>query len=264
MVFLDLPLEILPEIFSHIVKPQHLAYLCLVNNSFRTFAVSKLYERVSIYSWHKEGKSKVYIPQKLLFLINPSHHPHFSQVIKLFGTLSRCPHLALLVFRLGKPLPMLSGFKALIPLSEIRDFPKALPDIDDYTLRHVLNGLKNCANLRSCTWTRDGSLNSSIIKALLQCKNLRDLELNGHNIGNYDPQLLLGFTELYRISLIMPSVPVVSQLKPWLLATGATLRSLTLLCKVRSTPTSGFQGLGEFSYNHSRRQAFSPMGFLKQ
>ena len=58
MVFLDLPLEILPEIFNHVVKPQHLASLCLVNNSFRTFAVCKLYERVSIYSWHKEGKTK--------------------------------------------------------------------------------------------------------------------------------------------------------------------------------------------------------------
>ena len=32
----------------------------------------------------------------------------------------------------------------------------------------------------------------------------------------------------------MPSVPVVCQLKPWLSATGATLRSLTLICKVRS------------------------------
>ena len=58
MVFLDLPLDILPEIFNHIVKPQHLASLCLVNNSFRTFAVCKLYERVFIYSWHKEGKTK--------------------------------------------------------------------------------------------------------------------------------------------------------------------------------------------------------------
>jgi len=58
MLFLDLPLEILPEIFSHITKPQHLASLCLVNNSFRTFAVPKLYERVSVYSWHKEGKAK--------------------------------------------------------------------------------------------------------------------------------------------------------------------------------------------------------------
>ncbi|KAF8816309.1 hypothetical protein BYT27DRAFT_7184152 [Phlegmacium glaucopus] len=199
MLFLDLPLEILPEILSHIVKTQHLASLCLVNSAFRTFAVSQLYEKVSIYSWHKEGKTKV---------------------IKLFDTLSRYPYLALLVFRL-----------------EIRDFPRAVIYLDDNILRHVLSGLKNCVNLRSCTWTREGSLNSAILEALLQCKNLRELELNGHNIGNYDPRLLLGFTELHRISLIMPTIPVVSQLIPWLSATGATLRSLTLLCKASSILT---------------------------
>ena len=115
----------------------------------------------------------------------------------------------------------------------MRDFPKAVTNFDDNLLRHVLNGLKNCVNLRSCTWTRDGSLNSNILEALHQCKNLQDLELNGHNIGNYDPQLLLRFTELHRISLIMPSVPVICQLKPWLSATGATLRSLFLACEVR-------------------------------
>ena len=101
-------------------------------------------------------------------------------------------------------------------------------------LHHVLNGLKNCANLRSCAWTRDDSLTSNILEALHQCKDLRELELNGHNIDDYGAQLLLGFTELHRISLIMPSVTLVRQFKPWVSATGATLRSLTLICKVRS------------------------------
>lgn len=137
------------------------------------------------------------------------------------------------MFRLGKPLKItLAQGLIPVPLSEIRDFPKAVTYLDDNILRHVLSGLKNCVNLRSCTWTREGSLNSDILEALLQCKNLRELELNGHNIGNYDPRLLLKFTELHRISLIMPTVPVVSQLIPWLSATGATLRSLTLICKV--------------------------------
>ena len=36
--------------------------------------------------------------------------------------------------------------------------------------------------------------------------------------ANYDPQLLLGFTELHRVSLIKLSLPVVCQLKPWLSA----------------------------------------------
>ena len=102
MPFLDLPLEILPEIFSHVVKPQHLASLCLVNNSFRTFAVYKLYDRISIYSWHKEGKTKACASRnnlKSLVLNNVLSY----QVIKLFDTLSHYPYLALLVSRLGKP-----------------------------------------------------------------------------------------------------------------------------------------------------------------
>ena len=59
MLFLDLPLEILPEILEYVVKPQHLAATCLVNKTFNLFATQRLYERISIYSWHKEGKAKV-------------------------------------------------------------------------------------------------------------------------------------------------------------------------------------------------------------
>ena len=55
---MDLPLEILPEIFSHIVMPRHLASLYLMNNAFRTFAVCELYKQVSIYSRHKEETTK--------------------------------------------------------------------------------------------------------------------------------------------------------------------------------------------------------------
>lgn len=58
MQFLDLPLELLPEIVQCIVKPHHLAQLCLVNKTFHLFAAPRLYERVYIYSWHREGKNK--------------------------------------------------------------------------------------------------------------------------------------------------------------------------------------------------------------
>ena len=57
--FSDLPLELLPIIFAHLIKPHHLALACLVNKPFQTFAVPWLYSHVSIYSWHKEGKIKV-------------------------------------------------------------------------------------------------------------------------------------------------------------------------------------------------------------
>ena len=57
--FNDLPLELLPLVLHHLVKPSHLSAVCLVNHSFYTFAVPLLYERVFIYSWHKEGKTRV-------------------------------------------------------------------------------------------------------------------------------------------------------------------------------------------------------------
>lgn len=57
--FLDLPVELLPIVVQHIVHPSHLAGVCLVNQSFYTFAVPLLYERIFIYGWHKEGKVKV-------------------------------------------------------------------------------------------------------------------------------------------------------------------------------------------------------------
>jgi hypothetical protein len=119
--------------------------------------------------------------------------------------------------------------------TEIRDFPKAVTTVDNDILSLVLRGLKNCINLKSCIWTRDGSLNSEFLKALQCCENLRGLEFNGHNDGHYDARLLLGFTNLERILIIMPSPVVVSQIKPWLSITGPTLRSFTLICKVSST-----------------------------
>lgn len=60
--FKDLPVELLPLVVLHVVRPSHLAALCLVNKTFYTFAVPLLYERVFIYAWHKEGKSKACCP----------------------------------------------------------------------------------------------------------------------------------------------------------------------------------------------------------
>ncbi|KAF8173723.1 hypothetical protein BJ912DRAFT_991755 [Pholiota molesta] len=200
MSFLDLPIEILPEVIEHVLKPQHLAQLCLVNKTFRAFATPRLYERIYIYSWHREGNPKL--------------------VIKLFDTLSRYVYLASYLRRL-----------------EIRDFPKAVTTVDNDILSLVLRGLKNCINLKSCIWTRDGSLNSEFLKALQCCENLRGLEFNGHNDGHYDARLLLGFTKLERILIIMPSPVVVSQIKPWLSITGPTLRSFTLICKASNIIT---------------------------
>ncbi|KII93204.1 hypothetical protein PLICRDRAFT_151711 [Plicaturopsis crispa FD-325 SS-3] len=198
--FLDLPVELLPLIFRHILKSQHLASTCLVNKSFHTFATPLLYERAYIFAWHKNGKSKV---------------------IKLFRTLCKCPQLARYIRRLV-----------------IRDFPKALgfAYVDD-TQSMCIEGIKNCVNLESCTWTRDGSLNTSILNALKQCSSLRDLEINGHSEGYYAASVLPQFVPLRKISLIMPSLAVIRSLPKWTKATGHTLKSLTLICKVSAIVT---------------------------
>lgn len=121
----------------------------------------------------------------------------------------------------------------LTPRLEIRDFPKSFYVVEnEATLQLCLSGIKNCVNLRSCTWTRDGSLTTEILEALLPCEHLAELEINGNHENHYDPWLLRRFAHLRRISLIMPRTAVVEVLPAWTLASGATLRHLTILCKV--------------------------------
>ncbi|KAH7928874.1 hypothetical protein BV22DRAFT_1146203 [Leucogyrophana mollusca] len=197
--FLDLPLELLPLVFSHVVRPQHLAVLCLVNRSFHTFALPRLYQRVFIYAWHKKLK---YIGC-------------LRKIALLFRTLAECAHLAKFVEKI-----------------EIRDFPKALSSSVHTGLMDLCTrGIQNCVNLRSCTWTRDGSINSAVLCSLQTCHNLQELEINGHDTGAYNPITLVQFQRLSKISLIMPSVHVLEVLPSWMSVTGATLRNLTLIFK---------------------------------
>lgn len=116
---------------------------------------------------------------------------------------------------------------------EIRDFPKALSaDRHSELLQLCAQGIRNCVNLRSCTWTRDGSLHSAVLESLGGCPQLHELEINGNDSG-YDPILLTRFSRLSKISLIMPSAHVLGVFPTWISITGETLRSLTIICKVR-------------------------------
>ena len=54
----NLPVELLPEILHQVIRPRHLASLCLVSKLFRTFAVEFLYRNLFIYAWHKDAKAK--------------------------------------------------------------------------------------------------------------------------------------------------------------------------------------------------------------
>ena len=158
-----------------------------------------------------------------------------SQALNLFfNTLYHYPYLALLVHHIVK---LLRQIWFCLPqncsILDIENAPYSVTNKDENLLRLVLGGLKNCINLRSCTWP-SGSLNDNILEVLHQYKSLRRrLHLIGQSRGNYDPQLLLRFTELHHISLLLPTLPVVHHLKPWLSATGATLRNLVLACDVR-------------------------------
>ena len=57
--FEDLPLDLLPLILQHFIRPAHLANACLVNKDFYAFAIYHLYRRVFIYAWHTNVKTKV-------------------------------------------------------------------------------------------------------------------------------------------------------------------------------------------------------------
>lgn len=93
-------------------------------------------------------------------------------------------------------------------------------------------GLKNCVNLRSVTWTREGSLTSAIMSVLASLPALDRLEINGHDSGNYDPNILTQFTHLTQLSVIMPSAAIVGQLHPWFQLQRVQLTHLTFICKV--------------------------------
>lgn len=219
---------------------------------------------------------------------------------KLFKTLAEYPHHAKHVKRLGTRcnLPFFgwdSRYLLFKTLPEIRDFPKSLLGTSPSylaLLHDCMVGLQNCITLKSCTWTRDGSLTSEILNALsaryvaptlpqdprslspeasfdlldtgfatlslasasskinsdltTEKKShsdsrldqattrapLKELEINGHSDGNFNPMLLLKFDKLRKISLIMPSDGVLETLPRWAGVTGTTLRSLTLICKV--------------------------------
>lgn len=160
-------------------------------------------------------------------------------MLQLFRTLAENPHLAKWVIRLGVYSTLSVAYRKLIIQPEIRDFPKGLsmPAYEEL-LVHCRDGLHNCVNLRRCTWTRDGSVNSWILGALQDCPNLQELEINGNHQGHYDAAILQEFDKLRKISLIMPSGPVLDALPVWIRATGPTLQSLTLICKVRLRESS--------------------------
>lgn len=155
------------------------------------------------------------------------------QIIKLFQTLVNCPRLALFVRRLSQLRSTSSDVTSAQRLTALRDFPKALINQErNDILELCLQALQNCINLQSCAWTRDGSLTTDILKTLSRAPQLRELEVNGRNEYRYDERVLCDFKTLTKVTIIMPSSPVVNMLPQWTAFAGATLRHLTLICRV--------------------------------
>ncbi|KAL5497830.1 hypothetical protein ACEPAH_2761 [Sanghuangporus vaninii] len=203
MLFVDLPVELLPLIIQHVLRPSHLVQLCLVNKDFHESTVPVLYERPAIYAWHREAKNRA---------------------TQLFRTLCNCPKLARYVRRL-----------------ELRDFPKAISrDSANQLTQLCVSGLANCVNLTSCTWTRDGTLKEDILEALSRCPSLQAIEINGRHAHNYDPELLHRFARLRRISVIMPTAEVVHALPGCFQRNLETLQELTIICKFTSVVTDAW------------------------
>lgn len=103
-----------------------------------------------------------------------------------------------------------------------------------------IKGLENCVRLKVCTWTRDGSLTSAVLKSLGGCPELTDITVNGDHSWHYEPMDLVQLLGLRKISLIMPSMSVLGILPIWLQGTGQSLISLTLVCKVSLCPMHTF------------------------
>ena len=174
---MDLPLEILPEIFSHIVMPRHLASLYLVNNAFRTLPCVNSTSKFQYTPGIKKKQLRhvsFWLPWIASYLV--------SQALNLFfNTLSHYPYLALLVRHIGK---LLRQIWFCLPqnctILDIQNAPYSVTNKDESLLRLVLSGLKNCINLRSCTWP-SGSLNDNILEILHHCKSLRRLHMTGYS-----------------------------------------------------------------------------------
>ncbi|KAJ7737033.1 hypothetical protein B0H14DRAFT_3898458 [Mycena olivaceomarginata] len=156
------------------------------------------------------------------------------------------------------PPPVMRGRHFL----EIRDFPKVSTSLGGGNLEElVLAGLKNCVNLRTCTWTRDGALNSAVLRVLQASDTLAEVEINGHSDGHYDASILEGFVHLRRMSLIMPSADVVGRLSTCVARTGPQLRSLTLICK--TSPLVIDSALEALAPNLVHLEQFSLTGCLR-
>ncbi|CAE6337736.1 unnamed protein product [Rhizoctonia solani] len=196
--FFILP-ELLYEVFKHVERRAHIAQCCLINKTCYSYARICLYKWIQVYTWHTGAKQRVWM---------------------ILETLANAPHLAFHV-------------KVL----ELRDFPTHLSFDERHRIVNLATrAITNCVNLTNCSWTRDGSLSTKMIRELATLNSLRELEINAKPgaFGAWVPEDLLEFRELQSLTLIMPARSVVELLPVWCARNENTLKSLVIICK--STP----------------------------
>ncbi|KEP53367.1 hypothetical protein V565_032220 [Rhizoctonia solani 123E] len=192
-------LSYLTRPLQHVERKAHLAYCCLVNKTCYSYARIYLYEWIQVYTWHTGAKQRVWM---------------------ILETLANTPHLA-------------SHVKAL----ELRDFPTHVSfDERHRMIALATRAVSNCINVRSCAWTRDGTLSTRVLQGLAGLDSLKELEINAKPgaFGAWVPEDLLAFRGLQSLTLIMPARSVVELLPEWSAKNKDTLESLVVICK--STP----------------------------
>ncbi|KDQ18363.1 hypothetical protein BOTBODRAFT_185011 [Botryobasidium botryosum FD-172 SS1] len=190
-----LPVEIYGQFSRQLSRFQDFSACCLVNRTFYDLTAPLLYEWVFVPQWKDHSRERVQC---------------------VIATLSLNPRLASYIRKL-----------------DLRAIPRLL--FSDYDLSFqddCIRALKNCVNLRTCTWTRDGTLTTPIIQALHALPHLEEVELNGASQGRYDPESLKGLLRLQRLRLIMPSWDLLHFVLPaWISNIGTNLRVLTIISK---------------------------------
>ncbi|QRV84884.1 hypothetical protein RhiJN_12900 [Ceratobasidium sp. AG-Ba] len=147
---------------------------------------------------------------------------------------------------------------------DFRDYPTHLTVDEKLQLIALASrAINNCVNLLSCSWTRDGSLNTKIIESLANLEKLRALEINGRP-GPWTawvPEDLLRFRQLQSLTLIMPVQTVVEVLPEWAAQNSETLESLVVICK--STTALNDSTLFKMSSSLYRLRRFHLAGCTK-
>nr|XP_018259775.1 uncharacterized protein I303_07845 [Kwoniella dejecticola CBS 10117]OBR81933.1 hypothetical protein I303_07845 [Kwoniella dejecticola CBS 10117] len=186
--------ELIPLVLENFDQSRDLAKISRVCKEWNRIARRKLYSHIWVRPW-EDGC-------------------HFKLVL-LFDTLHRHPELCKMVKRL-----------------DVRFFPLAArgeerSDLDG----HVQKAIEEMENLESLVWTRDRSLNPTLVERIADLSHLRSLEISGHSYRYYDPSLIGTMPALEDLRIMMPDPNLKSKL-------------IDAVNALSDRPVGGLRGLG--------------------